>query len=78
MRRRFNVSMLFVLLTVWGLVFAPPAYAYIDAGTGSYLFQLLIAGLFAGAFMIKMFWKSIKAFLKSRFSGLGKREEDDE
>jgi hypothetical protein len=37
--------------------------AYIDPGTGSYVFQLLIAGLLGAAFTAKVFWKRIAAFL---------------
>jgi hypothetical protein len=42
---------------------AAPAHAYIDAGSGSYLFQLLIAGFVGLLYAVKLFWKRIRAFL---------------
>jgi len=47
----------------------PEAYAYLDPGTGSYIFQLLIAGLLGGLLAIKIFWSSIKKFFLNLFSG---------
>ena len=32
------------------------AYAYIDAGSGAFIFQVLAASLFASLFTIKLFW----------------------
>ena len=48
---------------------ADEAYAYIDPGSGSYILQLLIAGLLGAAFAVKIYWKRIKAFFSSLFSG---------
>jgi drug/metabolite transporter (DMT)-like permease len=41
-------------------VFCRAAHAYIDPGTGSYMFQLLIAGALAGAFVLRAFWGRVK------------------
>ena len=38
------------------------AFAYLDPGTGSYIFQIFIATIVAGLFAIKMFWRKIKGF----------------
>ncbi len=35
--------------------------AYLDPGSGSFLIQLLIAGLVGAGFLIKAYWKKIKA-----------------
>ncbi|GEM_PF-3011971 len=43
------------------LIFTTPAYAYIDMGTGSMIFQMLAAGLVGFLFTVKMYWVSIKA-----------------
>lgn len=47
-------------------LFIPPlrAHAYLDPGSGSFLLQLLIAGLVGAAFIIKGFWGKIKAFFR--------------
>lgn len=42
--------------------------AYLDPGTGSLIFQLLIASLVAGGFAIKIFWHQTKAFLARLFT----------
>jgi len=66
-----------VLAAVLGLchLLAPsPAQAYLDPGTGSYLFQILIAGLVGGLFALKLFWRQIKDFFQKLF---GKKPEKE-
>ena len=46
------------------LLFPPPTYAYIDPGTGSYLVQVVIAGLLGVLVSLKIYWARIKTFLK--------------
>lgn len=45
-----------------------PAWAYLNPGTGSYLFQIMFAFLFGLLFSIKIVYKSFKAALKNLFS----------
>jgi len=45
------------------------AYAYIDPGTGSYMFQLLIGGVMAGGIMVRIYWQHIKAFFGKSDAG---------
>lgn len=53
---------LFIILLI---AFIPsPAYAYIDMGTGSMIFQMLVAGFVGAAFTIKMYWHSLKQKIK--------------
>ena len=40
-------------------------YAYIDAGTGSYIIQIIIAFAAGGIFVIKIFWRKILGFFKN-------------
>lgn len=49
------------------MLFPRPAHAYLDPGTGSYLFQILIAGLLGSFFFIKSIIKRVKGFFKSVF-----------
>jgi len=51
------------------------ASAYIDPGSGSYLFQLLIAGAVGALYGIKMFWGKIRTGAASLF-GRKHRDED--
>jgi hypothetical protein len=39
--------------------------AYLDPGFGSYIFQMLIAGLVGTGFAVKLFWTQIKQFIAS-------------
>ncbi len=41
--------------------------AYLDPGSGSYLLQLLIAGLLGVLFVIKAYWRTIKSFISDRW-----------
>ena len=61
---------------LWYVFFTPPLQhqAYLDPGSGSFLFQLLIAAILGAGFMIRMYWKKIKS-LFTRPSA--KKEEDD-
>ncbi len=54
------------------MIFSKKVYAYLDPGTGSYLFQMLIAGLIGGSFAIKLYWRRIKSF----FSGSRSTEKE--
>jgi hypothetical protein len=44
---------------------APPAY--LDPGSGSYLLQLLLAGILGGIFVVRMYWTRIKGFFRRIF-----------
>ena len=51
-----------------------PAHAYIDAGSGSYMLQMLMAGLLGLAFTLKMSWQRLKAYTAKLFAGKGRTE----
>lgn len=48
-------------------------HAYLDPGSGSFLVQLLIAGLVGAGFLIKAYWKKIKGL----FNRSGSQKEED-
>ncbi|MCK4351646.1 MAG: hypothetical protein KAX13_12340 [Candidatus Krumholzibacteria bacterium] len=52
------------------------AHAYVDPGTGSYLLQILIAGILGAAFALKLYWTRIKSFLSGSLSGRKRRKDD--
>lgn len=60
-------TMLYILCGLMFLGFALPTQAYIDPGTGSFLFQLVIAGALGGLFFIKSIIRSVKLKLSSIF-----------
>jgi len=55
-----------VLASLLLLIPAHNAHAYIDPGSGSYILQLIIAGLLGAAFAVRIYWKRIKGFFSPR------------
>ena len=52
--------------------------AYLDAGTGSLIIQLLIAFGLGISYYIKVNWKRLKAFFSTYFSKSQEGKKDDE
>ncbi len=50
------------VFTVVSIAFASPAHAYIDMGTGSYVIQMVLAGLLSVGVALRVFWGRIKSF----------------
>jgi len=63
----------FQLMTLLSPILRPQAY--LDPGSGSFLVQLLIAGLVGAGFLIKTYWKKIKGLFRRSDS---KKEDDSE
>jgi hypothetical protein len=51
-----------LLATAW------PAHAYVDPGSGSFLFQMLVAGMLSLAFTVRHYWTQLRAFVRRLFS----------
>lgn len=47
-------------------LFLPSANAYLDPGTGSFLFQALVGAILAVGLTAKIFWRKIVGFLTRR------------
>ena len=58
---------------IFGIVVMAPD-RYLDPGSGSYIFQLIIAMLVGAMFLIKVYWRRIKALFAQLFS----RDSKDE
>jgi hypothetical protein len=43
------------------------AYAYLDPGSGSYIFQLLLAMLLGAIVTVKIYWQKLKYWISSIF-----------
>jgi len=55
----------------------PTVYnAYLDPGSGSYLLQLLIAGLLGSFFVIRAYWEKIAGFFTRRSNQKEEPEKD--
>lgn len=74
--KSFIVTTLIVLALMGIYLSMPPnTEAYLDPGTGSYILQILIAGLLSALFMIKPILSRIKLFTAKLF---GRAKDDDE
>jgi len=61
-------SMFIVLLTVLACsLLEKDAHAYLDPGTGTYVFQVAVAFLLTTIFTVKSFWSKIKMFVAAHF-----------
>ena len=65
---RKNVQGMILLAIVGTLLFPEYVYSYIDPGTGSYVFQIIIAAFVAVSFMAKIYWRKITKFFGRLFS----------
>lgn len=64
------MKLFIVLFTlVQALIVTNEAHAYLDAGTGSYMIQLVLASVAAGMFTIKYYWRKIKEHFSSKTEG---------
>jgi len=59
------------------LILPNEAYAYIDPGTGSYMFQMMIGFLVGGLFAAKLFWQRIRNFFSRLFASEKRMEKDE-
>jgi len=73
-----NAYFLFAAVIIVLLLCPHSAYAYLDLGTGSYLFQLAI-GFFVGAlFGIRLFWGRIRDWFRQIIKRKDEESEADE
>jgi hypothetical protein len=68
-----------LVILALGFVALTPAdaFAYVDPGTGSYLFQLAAAGLFAGMFTLRRFWDAVKSRVTGHVASARRRNQPD-
>lgn len=61
--RRNSLPTLIGFAMISTIVMPITAHAYIDAGTGSQVIQLAIASVVGSIFLVKTFYRNIRAFL---------------
>ncbi|HET7009834.1 MAG TPA: hypothetical protein VFI11_03595 [Anaerolineales bacterium] len=57
-----------------GILTAPPAY--LDPGSGSFLLQLLLAGILGGLFVLRTQWAKVKGFFQRIFTRGGRKPDE--
>jgi hypothetical protein len=71
-----NMSLIFLwVLTVFVVLFASPAYAYLDIGSTSMVLQMILAALVGAAISIKMYWQKLCEFVRNLFSSSKPRDD---
>ena len=56
----YSLKIFTILIAIFIMLLSGrPAYAYLDAGTGSMLLQLLLGGLAGLAVILKLFWHKV-------------------
>lgn len=81
MRRRLSNLLAICSLTLGLTLFSfKRAHAYIDAGTGSFLLQALLGGLFVTLFTAKFWWGRVTGLARRLWArgSLPARPDDDE
>ena len=67
-RKTFSINKTIVgIILILSFIFSNSAYAYIDPGIGSMMFQIAIAFIVSAAFIIKRFFLNIKTFVRKIF-----------
>lgn len=56
-------TILLILLFVFD---SHQAQAYLDPGSGSFLFQIIVGGLLSALFAIKLYFRKIKSFFSKK------------
>lgn len=70
---RYNTSVVLFIALLTMFLPVRNAHAYIDLGSGSFIFQILIASLLGILFTIKSYWGSIKNFFGKLLDPQNKR-----
>lgn len=61
-----NLIPVFVTVLLAALVFSTPAHAYLDPGTGSMVFQAVIAVFLGAAATGKLWWSKVKGLFSRK------------
>jgi hypothetical protein len=67
-KKTCNTITILAMLLIFIVITAENAFAYLDPGTGSFVLQMLIAGVLGGLFVIKTYWRKIKIFMNKIFN----------
>ena len=58
--------MYFTALLLLALLVPSPAFAYLDMGTGTFVVQMIVAGIAGGLVSLKLFWRELVAKFKRK------------
>lgn len=55
-----------MVAVAWAFLCAPPAHAYLDPGTGSFIFQILAASFLGAMATIKIWWSKVDGIFRGK------------
>jgi hypothetical protein len=64
MTKRINKTWTFLWVILVLVLSTENAFAYLDLGTGTYLFQMIVSGFLTMIFAIKVYWNNLISFFK--------------
>lgn len=73
-----DLGRIFALALVAQLIVVTDASAYLDPGTGSFIFQTILAVLVGASFAIKSYWQRIKSLFSRKPSAPAEKARDAE
>lgn len=73
-----NLSFYFLFALAVFMISTKSAQAYLDPGSGSLLFQILVGGVLSALFAIKLYYKKIKLFFKKQKPDKQEKKESDD
>lgn len=68
MRARLRPAVWSAVLVSLFVLASGSVTSYIDAGSGSYIFQLVVGAFVGVALAVKVFWRRIRAYLGAKLS----------
>jgi len=74
MKYRLGFFKTFFCIILLSVIWTKDAHAYLDPGTGSYIIQIVIAGIFAGWLTIKVLYRKVINFFSKLFSSNKKND----
>ena len=79
MLRSTRLLCIALLAACFHVLFVREAYAYLDPGTGSLIFQAVVASFVGTSYLARRYWRQIKAYLMRRGESppLAESEEDE-
>jgi hypothetical protein len=63
-KKRADVFLCIAGVLVAMVVYAPPAYAYVDPGTGGLVLQLLLGGVAGALVIVKLYWEKLTGLFR--------------
>ena len=70
--RKISTPFVLIVLCTW-LLLEAPIEAYLDAGSGSMLLQILLGGFAAFGVIAKLYWNRVTAVFRLRDGSAAKR-----